>query len=85
MGSMVKMVHQLLAGIHICAAAEVLALAAKAGLNVKQVYEIVNDASGASWMFKNHGQQMISSRESEVNSSLAIFVKDLDIVYNEAK
>ena len=85
MGSMVKMVHQLLAGIHICAAAEALALAAKAGLDVQQVYEIVNDAAGASWMFKDRGQRMIIRNESEVKSALAIFVKDLDIVNNEAK
>ena len=85
MGSMVKMVHQLLAGVHICAAAEALALAAKAGLDVRQVYEIVNDAAGASWMFKDRGQRMIKCDESEVKSALAIFVKDLDIVYNEAK
>jgi L-threonate 2-dehydrogenase len=84
-GSMVKMVHQLLAGIHICAAAEALALAAKAGLDVQQVYQIVNGAAGASWMFKDRGQRMISCRESEVKSALSIFVKDLDIVYNEAK
>jgi len=37
MGSTVKMVHQLLAGVHICAAAEALALAAKAGIDVHQV------------------------------------------------
>ena len=44
------MVHQLLAGVHIAAAAEALALATKAGLDVKQMYEIVNGAAGASWM-----------------------------------
>jgi putative dehydrogenase len=85
MGSMVKMVHQLLAGVHICAAAEALALAAKAGLDVQQVYKIVNDAAGASWMFKDRGQRMISCNQSDIKSALNIFVKDLDIVYNEAK
>jgi putative dehydrogenase len=35
MGSTVKMVHQLLAGVHIVVAAEALALAAKAGVDVK--------------------------------------------------
>jgi len=37
MGSTVKMVHQLLAGVHIVVAAEALALAAKAGLDVAQM------------------------------------------------
>ncbi|MCU0535010.1 MAG: NAD-binding protein, partial [Hydrococcus sp. Prado102] len=86
-GSMVKMVHQLLAGVHIVVAAEALALAAKAGLDVEQVYNIVNGAAGASWMFKDRGQRMITSEAeaTEVKSQLQIFVKDLDIVYAEAK
>lgn len=85
MGSTVKMVHQLLAGVHIVVAAEALALAAKAGLDVDQMYKIVNGAAGASWMFQDRGQRMIKSEEAEVKSALQIFVKDLDIVYAEAK
>jgi putative dehydrogenase len=83
-GSTVKCVHQLLAGVHICAAAEALALAAKAGLDVNQMYRIVNGAAGASWMFTDRGQRMISDA-GEVKSALDIFVKDLDIVHAEAK
>lgn len=85
MGSTVKMVHQLLAGVHICAAAEALSLAAVAGLDVTQMYEIVNGAAGASWMFKDRGARMIDGNEEIVKSQLALFVKDLDIVYAEAK
>jgi putative dehydrogenase len=84
MGSTVKMVHQLLAGVHIGAAAEALALAAKAGLDVEQVYTIVNGAAGASWMFQDRGKRMMTEHP-EVKSQLQIFVKDLDIVYSEAK
>lgn len=85
MGSTVKMVHQLLAGVHICVAAEALALAAKAGLDVEQMYQIVNGAAGASWMFQDRGQRMVSNDDDQVKSALQIFVKDLDIVYAEAK
>ncbi|KAL7554614.1 hypothetical protein ACHAWF_018118 [Thalassiosira exigua] len=84
MGSTVKTVHQLLAGAHIVAAAEALALASKAGLDVEQVYDIVNGAAGASWMFRDRGRRMIDGAD-EVKSALAIFVKDLDIVHGEAK
>jgi len=84
MGSTVKMVHQLLAGVHIVCAAEALALAAKAGLDVEQMYNIVNGAAGASWMFTDRGKRMISE-EDNVMSALNIFIKDLDIVYSEAK
>jgi len=85
MGSTVKMVHQLLAGVHIVVAAEALALAAKAGLDVNQVYDIVKGAAGASWMFCDRGQRMIDNPENKVMSALAIFIKDMDIVYSEAK
>ena len=47
MGSTVKMVHQLLAGVHICCAAEALSLAAKAGVDVELMYNIVNGAAGS--------------------------------------
>uniref|UniRef100_A0A7S2UKB0 3-hydroxyisobutyrate dehydrogenase-like NAD-binding domain-containing protein n=1 Tax=Attheya septentrionalis TaxID=420275 RepID=A0A7S2UKB0_9STRA len=85
MGSTVKMVHQLLAGVHIVVAAEALALAAKAGLDVEQMYNIVNGAAGASWMFENRGKRMIGEGEPDVMSALNIFIKDLDIVHSEAK
>lgn len=85
MGSTVKMVHQLLAGVHIVVAAEALALAAKAGLDVNQMYDIVKGAAGNSWMFCDRGQRMIDNPNNDVMSALAIFVKDLDIVYSEAK
>ncbi|KAI2498036.1 NAD-binding of NADP-dependent 3-hydroxyisobutyrate dehydrogenase [Fragilaria crotonensis] len=86
MASTAKMVHQLLAGVHICAAAEALALAAKAGLDPHQMYEIVNGAAGASWMFQDRGARMLATEERggdgvPVMSALEIFVKDLDIVY----
>ena len=90
MGSTVKMVHQLLAGVHICVAAEAMALAAKAGIAVEQLYEIVNGAAGASWMFQDRGPRMMTMTGSdqeaaEIKSQLQIFVKDLDIVHAEAK
>ena len=84
MGATVKMVHQLLAGVHIVVAAEALSLAAKAGLDVNQMYDIVKGAAGTSWMFCDRGRRMIDSPH-KVMSALAIFIKDLDIVYNESK
>ena len=69
------MVHQLLAGVHIVCAAEAFALAAKAGLNVEQLYKIVNGAAGASWMFADRGKRMIAQGEPDVMSALNIFVK----------
>jgi len=70
-----QMVHQLLAGVHICCAAEALALAAKAGLDVQQMYEIVIGAGGNSWMFEDRGKRMLMEAEPQVMSALNVFVK----------
>lgn len=69
------MVHQLLAGVHVATAAEALALAAKAGLDVQQIYDIVVGAAGNSWMFGDRGKRMISADDPKVMSALNIFVK----------
>ena len=84
-GQTTKMAHQLLAGIHLVAAAEALALAAKAGVDVQQMYDIVCGAAGASWFFADRGSRMIEKGESKVMSALPIIVKDMDIVYQGAK
>jgi 3-hydroxyisobutyrate dehydrogenase len=84
--SMAKVAHQLLAGVHICAAAEALALAKAAGLNTSQFYDIVVGAAGNSWMFADRGPRMIGREDDAiVKSALAIFVKDLDLVHRSAK
>ena len=59
-------------------------MAAKAGLDVNQLYQIVNGAAGASWMFADRGKRMLEE-EVEVRSAWDIFVKDLGIVHDEAK
>jgi putative dehydrogenase len=84
MGSTVKIIHQILAGVHVVVAAEAIAMAAKAGLDVKQFYDIVTGAAGNSWMFGDRGQRMMEETK-QVKSALDIMVKDLDIVCKEAK
>lgn len=84
MGSTVKMVHQLLAGVHVVTAAEALSLAAATGVDSRQMYEIVNGAAGASWMFADRGKRMIQKGEPDVMSAMDIMIKDLDIVLTEA-
>ncbi|GBG79670.1 hypothetical protein CBR_g29818 [Chara braunii] len=48
-GSNVKMVNQLLAGVHIVASAEAMALGARCGLDTRLLYEIISNAAGNSW------------------------------------
>jgi 3-hydroxyisobutyrate dehydrogenase-like beta-hydroxyacid dehydrogenase len=74
--SNVKMINQLLAGVHIAAAAEAMGLAAKAGLNTRQVYEIIVGAAGNSWMFENRVPHILDG-DLTPYSALDIFVKDM--------
>lgn len=74
--SKVKMVNQLLVGTHIAAAAEAIALAAKAGLNTREVYNIITSAAGNSWAFENRVPHMLNGDWTPC-SALDIFVKDM--------
>eukprot|EP00928_Gymnodinium_smaydae_P087625 TRINITY_DN71869_c0_g1_i1.p1 TRINITY_DN71869_c0_g1~~TRINITY_DN71869_c0_g1_i1.p1 ORF type:complete len:813 (-),score=156.81 TRINITY_DN71869_c0_g1_i1:226-2610(-) len=84
-GSSMKMVNQLLAGVHIAAAGEAMALAAKAGLDTRQVHDIIVTAAGNSWMFENRVPRMLDEEYLPAKSKLSIWVKDLSIVLGEAK
>ena len=80
-GSLVKTVNQLLAGVHIAAAAEAMALAAKAGADTRAVYEVISASAGNSWMFGNRVPHMLDDDYSPL-SAVEIFVKDLGLVLN---
>ncbi|CVK98992.1 uncharacterized protein FPRN_03917 [Fusarium proliferatum] len=82
--SSAKLINQLLAGVHIATAAEALAFASRLGLDTRQVYDIFNESTAWSWMFQNRATQMLDA-DWTPHSALAIFVKDLGIVLNEAK
>ncbi|KAM5368875.1 hypothetical protein ACJA88_010815 [Fusarium oxysporum] len=71
-------------GVHIATAAESLAFASRLGLDTRQVYDIFNESTAWSWMFQNRATQMLDA-DWTPHSALAIFVKDLGIVLNEAK
>ena len=83
-GSVVKMVNQLLAGVHIAAAGEAMALAIRAGANPDQVYEVITNSAGNSWMFQNRVPHILSGDYTPL-SAVNIFVKDLGIVLDYAK
>jgi hypothetical protein len=82
--SSMKLINQLLAGVHIIAAAEAMAFGAKLGLDTRSLYEIIKNAAGGSWMFENRVPAMLSA-DWTPQSMLAIFVKDLGIVLDESK
>ena len=78
-GSTVKTVNQLLAGVHIAAAAEAMAFGARAGADPKALYDVICGSAGASWMFQNRVPHILEDDYSPL-SAVDIFVKDLGIV-----
>lgn len=83
-GSVVKMVNQLLAGVHIAAAGEAMALAIRAGADPDQVYEVISNSAGSSWMFQNRVPHILAGDYTPL-SAVNIFVKDLGIVLDYAR
>lgn len=83
-GAMVKTVNQLLAGVHIAAAAEAFSLAAKAGLDGRILLEILSGSAASSWMLKDRGPRMLED-EPPVTSAVDIFVKDLGLVLDAGR
>ena len=84
LGSTVKIIHQLLAGVHIAVGAEAMAMAARAGIPLDTMYEVVTNAAGNSWMFENRMRHVVDGDYSP-KSAVDIFVKDLNLVADTAK
>lgn len=82
-GSRVKMINQLLAGVHIAAAAEAMSLGASIGVDLETLYDVIRQSAGNSWMFENRGAHIVAG-DYTPHSAVDIFVKDLGIVAAEA-
>ena len=83
-GSKVKIINQLLAGVHIAAAAEAMALGLREGVNAEALYEVITNSAGNSWMFENRMAHVLASDYTPL-SAVDIFVKDLGIVLDVAR
>jgi 3-hydroxyisobutyrate dehydrogenase len=83
-GSKVKMINQLLAGVHIAAAAEAMALGLKAGADPQVLFDVISNSAGASWMFQNRVPHILAG-DYAARSAVNIFVKDLGIVLEAGK
>jgi putative dehydrogenase len=83
-GAAFKMINQLLAGVHIAAACEAIAFAAKQGLDLAKVYEVITASAGNSWMFGDRVPHVLDG-DYRPKSAVDIFVKDLGIVQDMAR
>ena len=83
-GSTVKMINQHLAGVHIAAACEAMALGMRAGADPRQLYDVICNSAGMSWMFQNRVPHILDGDYTPL-SSVNIFVKDLGLVLDAAR
>src|SRR5439155_23034454 len=83
-GAAFKMINQLLAGVHIAAACEAISFAAKQGLDLARVYEVITASAGNSWMFENRVPHVLEG-DYRPRSAVEIFTKDLGIVLDMAR
>ena len=83
-GASFKMINQQLAGIHIAAACEAMVFAARQGLDLRKVYEVITASAGNSWMFENRVPHILDG-DYAPRSAVDIFVKDLGIVQDMAR
>ena len=83
-GSKVKIINQLLAGVHIAAAAEAMALGLREGVDPAALYEVITHSAGSSWMFENRMAHVLAADYTPL-SAVDIFVKDLGLVLDLAR
>ncbi len=79
MGSRMKSVNQLLAGVHIASACEAIAYAIRLGIEPAVAYDVITHSAGNSWMFENRIPHVLDN-DYTPRSAINIFVKDLGIV-----
>ncbi len=83
-GQRLKLVNQLLAGVHIAAAGEALAFVERLGLDPATCHDVLGRGAAASFMFTDRGARMVAGQVDDVRSALDLFVKDLGLVTGEA-
>jgi len=83
-GSKVKIINQLLAGVHIAAAAEAMALGLREGVDAAALYDVITHSAGNSWMFENRMAHVLAGDYTPL-SAVDIFVKDLGLVLDTAR
>lgn len=83
-GSKVKIINQLLAGVHIAVAAEAMALGLREGVEASALYEVITNSAGNSWMFENRMAHVLAGDYTPL-SAVDIFVKDLGLVLDTAR
>jgi len=77
-----KLVNNLMAGIHLMAGAEAIALAERLGLDPRAMFELIAASSGQSWMFEDRMARALAG-DYEPRAAANVLTKDL-VLANEA-
>ena len=83
-GQAVKLVNQLLVGIHTAAIAEAAVLGMKLGADPAIVLELVGNSFGGSAMMSRNLPRFMS-RDFSAATSVGLILKDLGIIHDEAR
>src|ERR671918_426554 len=76
-GQSVKLVNQLLCGVHIAAAGEALAYAEALGLDPRSEFETIRHGAANSFMLEDRGERMLEREFVPAKSALDIFVNEM--------
>lgn len=85
MGAQMKVINQLLCGVHLAAAGEAIAMARRQGLPLDTTLDVLRSGAAASWMLGDRGPRMVNDAFGDVASAVDIFVKDLGLVLDAAR
>jgi 3-hydroxyisobutyrate dehydrogenase-like beta-hydroxyacid dehydrogenase len=83
-GQVVKLINQLLVGVHTAAIAEAAVFGAKLGADPRVVLEMIGTSFGGSTMMTRNLPRFIS-RDFGPATSITILLKDLGVIHDEAK
>jgi len=84
-GAQMKVLNQLLCGVHLAAAGEALALAKRQGLPLDLTLEILSSGAAASWMLVDRGPRMVAGQFDNITSAVDIIVKDMSLVLDATR
>ncbi|MEZ5740117.1 MAG: NAD(P)-dependent oxidoreductase [Burkholderiaceae bacterium] len=84
-GAQMKVINQLMCGVHIAVAGEAMAMASRHGLPLDTTLEILCSGAAGSWMLADRGPRMVNEGFDDVASAVDIFVKDLGLVLQAAQ
>lgn len=74
----VKLVNNLLAGTNLVAAAEAMALGRQLGLDGRALFDVINQSSGASWIFTDRMARVLAE-DFAPRAALTLLAKDLTL------